>query len=454
MAASKSGMELAPMKQLLNKATPKTPVPFAFGMGDEAFALLLLDKVGKNPKTVLKSLEDEFKEAKNTRCGTAVVEPERASLVKFIVNRPITGMAKRLVKTLKGTGYNKAEIVLEDGTVVEGAADEEEAPAAAAPGAPAAPPPPAAGPTAEEKANLAAELSKKLAALIPRIAPAGVAQPTMLDALKKFATDANVNIKTGNLVYANVAITQLATALDKIVPAGAPAGAPPAPPPPPAAGQPAFNAADLSKKLAELIPRIGPAGAANPELLAQLKKFATDANVNIKTNNLTYANVAITQLSNALAKAGAPAGADATAGDLAKTGDIWVGAGAKVKADIDSLRAELVKTYQAEGIDVTGKFNSFVAPLMTKLEDTSLATMLQNAGKAKDPAERGKLIDEASKVLAGYEATLSLPAVTDLDDNPFVKLGVKDTLSTALGDLSKAIKMQKQRTLEPAAAAA
>jgi hypothetical protein len=309
MAASKSGMELAPMKQLLNKAAPDNPIPFAFGMGAEpGFALLMLDKAGKNPKGVLKALEDEFKDAKNTRWGTAVVEPERATLVKFIVNKPVSGMAKRLVKTLKGTGYNKAEIVLEDGTVVEGAADEEDV-AATAPAAPGAPPPPPPGQGPQDKAKLAAELEAKLKALLPRIGPAGAAQPDMLDQLKKFATDANVNIKTGNLVYANTYITQLATALDKIgAPPVAP-GAPTAPPPPPPPGEnkPAHTAAELEAKLKELIPRIGPAGANNPELLAQLKKFATDANVNIKTNNLTYANVAITQLATALDKA-APGG--------------------------------------------------------------------------------------------------------------------------------------------------
>jgi hypothetical protein len=308
------------IKVEMNKAAPDNPVPFAFGLGAQpAFALLAVDKPGKAPKPVLKTLEEKFPDAKNTRWGTAVTD-DRPKLIKFIVNKPVTSMAKRLVKTLKEakSSYSHVEIVLEDGTVVEGAADDEEGAvagaetgtAATAPGAPPIPPPPGAGPTPQDKAKLAAELEAKLKAQIPRIGPAGAAQPAMLDQLKKFATDANVNIKTGNLTYAATAITQLTTALDRI-------GAPPAPPPPPpGATPPAHTAAELEAKLKELLPRIGPAGANDPELLAKLKKFATDANVNIKTNNLVYANTSITQLATALDNA-APAGGTG-APDIAK----------------------------------------------------------------------------------------------------------------------------------------
>jgi hypothetical protein len=362
-AASKSGMELAPMKQLLNKAAPDNPIPFAFGIGAEpGFALLMLDKAGKNPKGVLKSLEDEFKDAKNTRWGTAVVEPERASLVKFIVNKPVSGMAKRLVKTLKGTGYNKAEIVLEDGTVVEGAADEEEGVLAGAEataptvpgGPPAPPPPPPAGATPEEKAKLAAALEAKLKALIPRIGPAGATNPELLAQLKKFATDANVNIKTGNLVYANVAITQLATALDKVGTATAPTG-----------GAVAYGKARL----------------------------------------------------------------------------IWTATHQKVVADIEKLRAELVATYQAEGLagDVEKRYSAVVAPLMDTLDD-SLADKLDEVTNATDPALRTQLVAEAREIITRYTGVLSNPVVADLDTNPFVPMSIQKTLSATLTGLSAAVR--------------
>src|SRR5262245_34870787 len=117
-AAPTTGMEKAEMKQLLNKAAPDHPVNFAFGLGkDTAVALLKMDRM-KNPKACDKMLTDHFPDAKNSRWGTVVVD-DATSLVKFTVNKAVSGMAKRLSKTLKGTGYAKVEILLEDGTVVE-----------------------------------------------------------------------------------------------------------------------------------------------------------------------------------------------------------------------------------------------------------------------------------------------------------------------------------------------
>jgi len=356
MAASKSGMELTPMKQLLNKAAPESPIPFAFGMGTEPFALLMLDKAGKNPKGVLKSLEEEFKDAKNTRCGTAIVEPQRATLVKFIVNKPVSGMAKRLVKTLKGTGYNKAEIVLEDGTVIDGATEEEEEGVA---GAPTAPP-----------------------------------------------------------------------------------GAPPAP------TAPLYDAAELQKLLATLIPRIGPAGIARPDALEQLKKLATLANVNLKTNNLKTAAELIKGLSDTLDKIGTatpPVSPTPTATNGAvaygKARLIWTTTHQKIAADIEKLRAELVATYQAEGLagDVEKRYSAVVSPVMATLDD-SLSDKLDEATNATDPALRTKLVAEARAIITRYTAVLSNPVIADLDTNPFVPMSIQKTLSATLTGLSAAVR--------------
>ena len=49
------------------------------------------------------------------------------TLVKFMLNKAVTSMARRLVKTLKGTGFRKVQILLEDGSPVEVAAEEEAA---------------------------------------------------------------------------------------------------------------------------------------------------------------------------------------------------------------------------------------------------------------------------------------------------------------------------------------
>ena len=75
---------------------------------------------------------EEFPTVFNTRFGTAMVDTDDdPTLVKFMLNKPVTSMARRLVKTLKGTGFRKVQILLEDGSPVEVAAEEEAAEQAA-----------------------------------------------------------------------------------------------------------------------------------------------------------------------------------------------------------------------------------------------------------------------------------------------------------------------------------
>ncbi len=180
--------------------------------------------------------------------------------------------------------------MLEDGSPVEVAADEDAAEQANAPGA--------AGPQPD-----ATSLAAALAALLPRIA--NVADPAQKEVLGKQARMANVNIKTGNLTYAATGIEQLRRALDATTAATSSASvaepadrsAPPPPPPPPTAEAKPDPAA-LAAALAVLVPRIAQiTDAAQKEALA---KQAREANVNIKTGNLSYAATGIEQLRHAL----------------------------------------------------------------------------------------------------------------------------------------------------------
>ena len=311
-----TGMDRAEMRKLLT-GTKEKPVHCAIGIGkDPGIGLLLMDKM-KAPKILEKQLMLAIPDTKNTRWGTAAVDWEDdPKLVKLYLNKPISGMARKLVKTLKGTGFSKVQIMLEDGTSVETAADEEadaEAAAAGAAGPTAAPPPPPPPPEATAPGPDAAELSKRLAALIPRVAQ--VADPVRKAEMAKLASLSNVNIKTNNLVYAATYIQQLATGLD---------AAPPAPPPsPPQAAAPAQDAGAMARQLAALIPRV--AQVADPAQKATLSKLATDVNVNIKTNNLTYAATYLAQLQAGLDRAATPAAPAAAAApaDLDGLRKLW-----------------------------------------------------------------------------------------------------------------------------------
>jgi hypothetical protein len=105
-----TGMEIAEMKRLL-KNSREAPLGCAIGAGeDQTMALLLIDKV-KAPKAVLKELEGQFPQLANPRFGTVQAMPDgKAATVRFVLNKPSSGLGKKLVKTLKGTGYSKVDL--------------------------------------------------------------------------------------------------------------------------------------------------------------------------------------------------------------------------------------------------------------------------------------------------------------------------------------------------------
>ena len=133
-------------------------------------------------------------------------------------------------------------------------------------------------------------------------------------------------------------------------------------------------------------------------------------------------------------------GTNGAPADFAKSRDIWVAARSRITADIEKLRAELVATYQAEGIaaDVEKRYQEKVAPLLTTL-DASLADKLAEANAATDPAARTKLVGEARAIMARYATALANPVLADLDKNPFVPLSIQTTLSTTLKGLATTI---------------
>jgi hypothetical protein len=316
---TETGMDRAKMKQLLTRSKQE-PVNCAIGVGDDKSLALLMLASNHSARSLQADLQKQFPTAFNTRFGTAVVDTDDdPTLVKFLLNKPIGSMARRLVKTLKGTGFRKVQILLEDGSPVESATEEEasEQTSPGANGAAGEPLPPPASPQAAPKPDPAA-LARALTELVRRIAE--VTDPARKDALARQAREANVNIKTGNLTYAAAGIESLRRALDAVAgstgreqsaiptppsepvsPASAPpseTAEPPAPPPPPPDAVAKPDPAALIAALTALARRI--AEVADPARKEALAKLAREANVNIKTGNLTYAAAGIESLRRAL----------------------------------------------------------------------------------------------------------------------------------------------------------
>src|SRR4051794_16129395 len=122
-AAGNAGSDRAELKKLLVLAR-KQPVHMALALGGDGKAIVKLDKL-KNPRTLVKDLREEGG-SKNHRFGTVMIDPDNPKLARFIVNKEIGGFARRLVVALKGTGFTKVMIVSEDGTALEDAAGEDD----------------------------------------------------------------------------------------------------------------------------------------------------------------------------------------------------------------------------------------------------------------------------------------------------------------------------------------
>jgi hypothetical protein len=212
-----TGMTKQAMKDLLLKSK-KDPVNCAFGDGvTSGYAQLLLDKI-RQGRVLDQELATKFPKVKNTRFGTASVDVDiDPKLVTFIVNKAVSGMAKKLVKTVKPAGFTRVVIMTDDGKQVDADRDDEaqemepglamaeNAPDSgdSAEAVPDAPPPPPADP---------AELKRDLARLIGMIGT--VSDPVRRASLAALASGANEQFKVGALDAMAGSIDRLRAAMD------------------------------------------------------------------------------------------------------------------------------------------------------------------------------------------------------------------------------------------------
>lgn len=362
-----TGMDKTEMKRLLAKSKQE-PVNCAFGQGkDKTVALLLLDKI-KGPRGVEKDLVKQFPDANNTRFGVALVDmDDDPKEVKFRINKMVSGAARKLIKTLKGTGYTKVVIMLDDGTVVEKDSEEEE-------------------------------------------------QPTTETQGTETVTPPSNEPEASNVP-------------------------PPPPPPPPQPQAPAYDKAALTKQWNDLVKEIPAALAKAPLLKDQLTKYATDGQVNLKTDNLAYAAAAIEQLRRALeaVKAGETGASKAT---YEKSAKIWHAIRGQMEEKIEALRSQIVTTYEPTGLSgqLDTAYRNRVSGVLEML-DESLADKLESASQVLDPTARATLVQEAKVLIQTYKGFVDTDGtITELDSNPFgVDMKLRATVGGALGVLAKSV---------------
>lgn len=282
------------MKPLLAR---HKPVGAAIGLTAEGEGVILLHKKAK-PKKVMAMLKAAAGKEKlkldnaSLRFGRAVVDPTYdAGMVRFFINKAAAGsMRMKLLPVVKEVPYQKVELNIDEGLELE-------------------------------PDDTAESLSQQLAELVKRMDQLPDTDAGLKARLAKLATDASAQIKANDLNSAADFIDQLGEALDEVLgeEPEAPAGpsskepveavqpAPEAPPPAPPEMKPQLDADALKKELAGLLQRIPQIPPSDPDLKARAVKLATDANVQIKTNNLNSAAGFIGQLRDALDGAGQPA---------------------------------------------------------------------------------------------------------------------------------------------------
>ncbi len=225
---TEAGMDKAGLKRLLRLAREE-PISVAFALDGAGKAILQMDR-RKPGRALEKQLKQDDPESKSHRWGTAAIDPDDPKRVRFLVNKASSGIVRKLVVALKGTGISKVELLLEDGTPVETheEPDEEdeaegEGGAAAKAAEPDARPAPVAPAKADEGANpgqnpdqnqRAAALTRELTGLVKRMMPAIASDPALRATLTPLATNASALLKRGDLDGAEDAAGDLARALD------------------------------------------------------------------------------------------------------------------------------------------------------------------------------------------------------------------------------------------------
>lgn len=230
MADIDTGMDSDELKQLLKKATKDSPMSCAFGLGtNNTVALLLLHKT-KGPKGVERDLEKKYKDISNVRFGVAFVEETEPKEVKFRINKTISGFARKLAKSLRiatTSTYNKAVILLDDGTVVDRGEDKDEQQPRGGESRPQAtqqpteqddvpPPPPLPEPEPEAPAYDKGELERQLTMLKSQLEDAKKRAPELGPQLDGYVKDAQNELNFNQFTYAASNIEQLRRALAAI----------------------------------------------------------------------------------------------------------------------------------------------------------------------------------------------------------------------------------------------
>src|SRR4051794_34921464 len=107
------GMEKTELRAHV-KFARRAPMHIAFALGGDGKAIVMMDR-RKQPRAIVKELKEQAAEARNHRFGEMMFDPDDPKLVRIIVDKAASGMARKLVVAFKGTGVKQIQLMTEDG---------------------------------------------------------------------------------------------------------------------------------------------------------------------------------------------------------------------------------------------------------------------------------------------------------------------------------------------------
>ena len=226
-----------------------------------------------------------------------------------------------------------------------------------------------------------------------------------------------------------------------------------APPPAPPPMAPQIDAAALKARLADLFNRLKERLPHDPAGKDALMELAKHANIMLGTNNLKTATADADNLEAMLdaplpqptegdAASNAQISANTGAVAFAKSRLAWISVRRMLESDIDKLRDKVLEHYKDADIadDLNRNYNNRVEPMMNTLDET-LSDILDDAINATDPQKRAALVAQARDTIKRYQDFVaSEPLFGDLDNNPFLPLTIRATVTKALSAISAAVR--------------
>lgn len=406
-------LPLLKLKELLGHCVTD-PIGCAFGLTkDKKDCLLLVDKRSKPKKvaTMMKAAGKNLLDAQTVRFGRVTVDAENdPGTLRFTVNRSEAGgTIVTLNKLAKRAGYSA--ILINADPSLENEAEELAVP-------PAPPPPAAAEPPADPAALKArlGDLVKQMMARLPK-------DPNNQEQMTKLAKTANIQLATNNFKTA----VALMDGLEKMLQAPLPPG---------------NEEMDKVRKARQgLAAALDAAKAASATLAAKIEGEDKALEAAIQAGDTAVARERLFELV-ALSKQGGGGQADGNKAGirLAEALITWNRARSYVGQQVTVLQREIVAQTQDEDDAEEIASNVGMLDRLMDVLDDSLSDKLSEIRAAADPAQKAALANQAKSIVASFQQRVASDRLINIiDDNGFIPMDIKPTVTAALADVMASI---------------